>query len=122
VVCDLIILCFGSFVFACYRIYIIIPCSSFFLFLFSSPLRRLCVLVVRDFSSNVLRLELTQAPESQKKENKAVHFRVICDVCGINPIIGDRYKCSVREDYDLCSVSPPFCCVQSDFYHALCIV
>eukprot|EP00948_MAST-09A_sp_MAST-9A-sp1_P000990 g990.t1 len=31
-----------------------------------------------------------------------VHQGVLCDNCKIGPIIGTRYKCSVREDYDLC--------------------
>jgi hypothetical protein len=31
-----------------------------------------------------------------------VHEKVTCDGCGINPIIGFRYKCSVCPDYDYC--------------------
>eukprot|EP00826_Nyctotherus_ovalis_P000440 TRINITY_DN0_c501_g1_i9.p1 TRINITY_DN0_c501_g1~~TRINITY_DN0_c501_g1_i9.p1 ORF type:complete len:289 (-),score=58.77 TRINITY_DN0_c501_g1_i9:47-913(-) len=31
------------------------------------------------------------------------HNCVCCDVCGMNPIVGVRYKCSVCPDYDLCS-------------------
>jgi len=36
---------------------------------------------------------------------KAVHnvgSVVTCDECGMSPIVGIRYKCAVREDYDLC--------------------
>eukprot|EP00117_Sycon_ciliatum_P001931 scpid86818/ scgid7384/ Sequestosome-1; Ubiquitin-binding protein p62 len=33
----------------------------------------------------------------------AVHRGVTCDICGIGPILGIRYKCSVCHDYDLCS-------------------
>ena len=32
----------------------------------------------------------------------AVHENVRCDECDMNPIVGIRYKCTVREDYDLC--------------------
>jgi hypothetical protein len=32
----------------------------------------------------------------------AVHTFVTCDVCGMHPIVGVRYKCTVREDYDMC--------------------
>lgn len=33
----------------------------------------------------------------------ALHTHVTCDECGAFPIEGTRYKCSVREDFDLCS-------------------
>ena len=35
--------------------------------------------------------------------NGAVHSSVTCDECGMYPIIGDRFKCSLRKDFDLCS-------------------
>lgn len=41
----------------------------------------------------------TSAPEI----NHAVHHRVACDDCGMYPIRGNRYKCSIRRDFDLCS-------------------
>jgi len=31
-----------------------------------------------------------------------VHKNIICDECEMSPIVGVRYKCSVREDYDIC--------------------
>ena len=31
-----------------------------------------------------------------------VHNCVRCDNCGVDPIVGIRYKCSVRDNYDLC--------------------
>jgi len=33
---------------------------------------------------------------------KIVHYRVQCDGCGMAPIIGNRFKCNVCPDYDLC--------------------
>jgi hypothetical protein len=30
------------------------------------------------------------------------HSNVICDSCGQTPIVGIRYKCLLRDDYDLC--------------------
>lgn len=41
-------------------------------------------------------------PESESLINKSVHNRIICDGCGMNPILGVRYKCSVCEDFDYC--------------------
>lgn len=41
--------------------------------------------------------------EKKKSEQAAVvHSKVICDGCGADPIKGIRFKCSVRQDYDLC--------------------
>lgn len=31
-----------------------------------------------------------------------IHSHVECDGCGINPILGVRYKCSVCKDFDYC--------------------
>ena len=36
--------------------------------------------------------------------NMAVHINVRCDNCDVCPIVGARYKCAVREDYDLCEL------------------
>lgn len=47
-----------------------------------------------------------QVPESDKlqvKVSEVVHQNVRCDGCKVSPIIGDRYKCSVCEDFDFCS-------------------
>ncbi|KAL3695035.1 hypothetical protein R1sor_008686 [Riccia sorocarpa] len=34
---------------------------------------------------------------------ESVHHGVVCDSCGVSPILGVRYKSTVKEDYDLCS-------------------
>jgi hypothetical protein len=36
------------------------------------------------------------------KKSKFTHSRVTCDGCGIKPIVGNRWKCSVCEDFDYC--------------------
>ena len=40
--------------------------------------------------------------ESNVTEEVPVHQNVTCDMCGIKPIVGMRFKCSVRNDFDLC--------------------
>ena len=48
--------------------------------------------------------ESTRAHDAPSLEEKSTehHFNVRCDSCGENPIVGIRYKCSVRSDFDLC--------------------
>lgn len=36
-------------------------------------------------------------------EKKVEHTNIACDGCDVCPIVGTRYKCAVRKDYDLCS-------------------
>mmetsp|Transcript_36216 Transcript_36216/g.59489 ORF Transcript_36216/g.59489 Transcript_36216/m.59489 type:complete len:600 (+) Transcript_36216:103-1902(+) len=38
---------------------------------------------------------------------KVIHFGVECNLCGEYPIIGDRYKCSICEDWDCCTRCEP---------------
>jgi len=33
---------------------------------------------------------------------KVVHRNIVCDSCETHPLIGNRYKCTKRKDYDLC--------------------
>ena len=46
-----------------------------------------------------------QIPSSSlaDKKEEVFHERVQCDGCGIAPIVGVRYKCSVRKNFDLCA-------------------
>eukprot|EP00605_Chrysophyceae_sp_TOSAG23-4_P003045 GSChrysophyteH1.ASY1.ANO1.3350.1 assembled CDS len=46
---------------------------------------------------------LTTLVASDPPNPPTVHIGVTCDVCGTGPIKGTRYKCRVRDDYDLCS-------------------
>jgi hypothetical protein len=40
---------------------------------------------------------------SSKNPNTSRHISVRCDGCNMKPIVGDRYKCSVCDDFDFCS-------------------
>lgn len=35
---------------------------------------------------------------------QVIHHNVTCDGCGVSPIVGVRYKCSVLKNFDFCSV------------------
>ena len=39
--------------------------------------------------------------KEEKFNNKTIHIGIMCNKCGINPIIGYRYKCSICKDYEL---------------------
>lgn len=48
-------------------------------------------------------------PEPKKSDeevaqSKVVHTNVACDGCGVCPIVGVRYKCSVLKDFDYCEL------------------
>lgn len=58
---------------------------------------------VRDYCYSSFRKLFTDYLEDKTAEQAAVvHDRVICDGCNVNPIVGIRYKCSVRHDTDFC--------------------
>jgi len=37
-------------------------------------------------------------------QEEVIHLNVACDGCGVEPIKGIRYKCSIRKNFDLCSL------------------
>ncbi len=39
---------------------------------------------------------------TERKEKKDIHFFIICDGCGMKPLVGKRYKCKGCEDFDYC--------------------
>jgi len=57
-----------------------------------------CGLPVYKF--NVRTSGSTPAPQ---QTGSVVHRFITCDECGMSPIQGVRYKCSVRRDFDLCA-------------------
>ncbi|CAG9329706.1 unnamed protein product [Blepharisma stoltei] len=57
------------------------------------------VALIRNEMQNYLP-KLLNAIESSKSE--VVHQNVTCDSCGMSPIIGHRYKCSVCQNFDFC--------------------
>lgn len=40
---------------------------------------------------------------SEPTDGPSVHRGVSCDMCGVGPIVGVRFKCTGRDDFDLCS-------------------
>jgi len=40
--------------------------------------------------------------QKAKESGLAIHHGYVCDGCGVSPIIGDLYKCSVLKDFDFC--------------------
>lgn len=40
--------------------------------------------------------------KTSEAPGKATHVGVECDGCGVAPIVGVRYKCSVKKDFDYC--------------------
>jgi len=47
-------------------------------------------------------LQQAEAEIVQEDPERVRHRGITCDVCDMSPIVGSRYKCTVRSDYDLC--------------------
>ena len=44
----------------------------------------------------------TQTTGARQSQPSSIHYNVECDVCGIAPIVGRRFNCTVCSNYDLC--------------------
>ena len=49
------------------------------------------------------RMLVTHLDKKKQDQDAVVHYGIICDGCDMGPIRGIRYKCSKRQNYDLCS-------------------
>ena len=64
--------------------------------------------VIRDIKYNesfkeaIKEFEKISSNNINRNQIKAVSYNLRCEICFKKPIIGDRYKCSICEDYDLC--------------------
>jgi peptidoglycan hydrolase-like protein with peptidoglycan-binding domain len=55
------------------------------------------------FSCGPLDFGFECEPPAQPSRGEAIHENVRCDVCNAFPIVGDRYQCTVCDNFDLCS-------------------
>jgi hypothetical protein len=42
-------------------------------------------------------------PGNRARGDEPVHRHITCDGCGMQPLVGPRFKCAVRPDFDLCA-------------------
>lgn len=45
----------------------------------------------------------SQESENDDEKGEVVHEGVACDLCGVSPIVGVRFKCAECENFDLCT-------------------
>lgn len=64
-------------------------------------------------TSQYQKLLIEHLEKKKADQAKVVHNTFVCDGCNADPIIGIRYKCTVRPNYDLCEkcearIQPPY--------------
>lgn len=66
-------------------------------------LEKFSSITVQDENGNaVLHVDNPAETEAEETGDSNVHQGVTCDMCGISPIVGVRYKCKTCHNYDLC--------------------
>lgn len=58
--------------------------------------------ILKEQERGYLKFHITSSVSGSVCENQSEHRGITCDQCGMSPIIGSRYKCTVRYDFDLC--------------------
>lgn len=48
------------------------------------------------------KLKLKAGAPPKKEETEKIHLGIHCNGCGANPIVGNRFKCAVCENFDYC--------------------
>lgn len=64
------------------------------------------MLKIRDPSQAPLAIVTVLPPEEEvdySNDENRVHVGVVCDGCGADPIVGDRFRCTRRPNFDLCA-------------------
>eukprot|EP01036_Dinobryon_divergens_P030856 gene30856-40164_t len=54
------------------------------------------------FKISLLEVSSGEVKKKEKLGEQPIHDRITCDECGMSPIVGIRYKCAVRNNYDVC--------------------
>jgi len=67
------------------------------------PVENRPVLIEEPVQSEEVVEEAGEACFEQKEEDQMVHDNIMCDHCKCNPIVGIRFKCTICNDFDLCS-------------------
>ena len=59
--------------------------------------------IVNKITENLEKKEIKlKAGAPKKEENKKVHVGIHCNGCGVNPIVGNRFKCAICDNFDYC--------------------
>jgi len=58
--------------------------------------------MTRKFGQFVAEKAKKSQQQPSESSSQVIHTRVTCDGCGMSPIIGVRYKCTVCRDFDFC--------------------